>query len=73
MNVGEAARRTGLAVKTVHYYESIGLVTPARRANGYRDYDERQVSKLAFLQRARQLVDEGRIVSRGAEPSGSMA
>jgi len=55
VNIGEAARRAGLAVKTIHYYESIGLVTPARRANGYRDYDETQVSKLAFLQRARSL------------------
>lgn len=55
MNVGEAARRSGLAVKTVHYYESIGLVRPARRANGYRDYDRTLVRKLAFLQRARSL------------------
>lgn len=63
MNVGEAARRTGLPVKTVHYYESIGLVTPARRDNGYRDYDEPQVRKLVFLQRARGLgftIDECR-------------
>jgi len=55
VNVGEAARRSGLAVKTVHYYESIGLVRPARRANGYRDYDRTLVRKLAFLQRARSL------------------
>lgn len=63
MNVGAAAREAGLPVKTVHYYESIGLVTPARRSNGYRAYDEALVRKLAFLQRARSLgfsIDECR-------------
>ncbi len=63
MNVGEAAAHTGLPVKTLHYYESIGLVTPARRGNGYRDYDAPDVRKLAFVQRARSLgfsIDECR-------------
>ena len=63
MNVGEAAAHTGLPVKTLHYYESIGLVTPARRGNGYRDYDPPAVRKLAFVQRARSLgfsIDECR-------------
>ena len=63
MNVGRAAERVGLPVKTVHYYESIGLVTPARKHNGYRDYDETSVRKLAFVQRARSLgfsIDECR-------------
>jgi MerR family copper efflux transcriptional regulator len=63
VNVGEAAQRAGLPVKTVHYYESIGLVAPARRPNGYRDYDAALVRKLAFLQRARGLgfsIDECR-------------
>ena len=55
MNVGAAARASGLPVKTVHYYESIGLVSPSRRDNGYRNYDEALVRKLAFLQRARSL------------------
>jgi Cu(I)-responsive transcriptional regulator len=55
MNVSQAAGRAGLPVKTVHYYESIGLVTPPRQPNGYRDYDEGLVRKLAFLQRARSL------------------
>ncbi|MEO1238359.1 MAG: MerR family DNA-binding transcriptional regulator, partial [Pseudomonadota bacterium] len=37
MNIGEAARRSGLPAKTIRYYEDIGLVVPARAANGYRD------------------------------------
>ena len=55
MNVGTAAERSGLPVKTIHYYEEIGLVVPGRRANGYRDYAEVEVHKLRFLHRARGL------------------
>ncbi len=63
MNIGEAARVTGLPTKTIRYYEDIGLVAADRRGNGYRSYDERQVHRLAFLQRARSLgftIDECR-------------
>ncbi|MCK5778072.1 MAG: Cu(I)-responsive transcriptional regulator [Rhodospirillales bacterium] len=55
MNVRDAAARSGLPPKTVRYYDDIGLVVPDRRGNGYRDYDNRAVQKLAFLKRARQL------------------
>ncbi len=55
MNIGEAAERAGLPVKTLRYYEEIGLVAPARQPNGYRDYGEADVHKLRFLQRARGL------------------
>lgn len=54
MNIGQAAARAGLPVKTLRYYEEIGLVEPARRAdNDYRDYSEGDVEYLRFLQRAR--------------------
>ncbi|MEU4150359.1 MerR family transcriptional regulator [Streptomyces sp. NPDC026659] len=39
MRIGELARRAGTTVKAVRYYESLGLVTPSRRPNGYRSYD----------------------------------
>jgi len=55
MNIGDAAGRTGLPAKTIRYYEEIGLVRPARRRNGYRDYGEAELHKLAFLRRARSL------------------
>lgn len=55
MNVREASERSGLPAKTLRYYDDIGLVQPSRRDNGYRDYDQRMVQKLAFLKRARQL------------------
>jgi len=55
MNVGEAARRSGLPAKTIRYYEEIGLVHPARGLNGYRDYETDDIHRLAFLRRARNL------------------
>jgi Cu(I)-responsive transcriptional regulator len=53
MNVGDAARRSGLPAKTIRYYEDIGLINPLRASNGYRDYSEDDVHRLAFLRRAR--------------------
>jgi peroxiredoxin/DNA-binding transcriptional MerR regulator len=39
MRVGELARRTGVTVRALRYYEAVGLVVPRRGANGYREYD----------------------------------
>lgn len=63
MNIQSAARLSHLPVKTVRYYDDIGLVEAARQENGYRDYDESHVNKLIFLGRARSLgfsIDECR-------------
>ncbi|MEU9156060.1 redoxin family protein [Streptomyces sp. NPDC048417] len=43
MLISELARRAGVTVKAVRYYESLGLLAPGRLANGYRDYDEGDV------------------------------
>ncbi|WP_058043505.1 MerR family transcriptional regulator [Streptomyces roseifaciens] len=43
MRIGELARRAGVTTKAVRYYESLGLITARRLANGYRDYDENDV------------------------------
>ena len=55
MNVGTAARRSGLPAKTIRYYEDIGLILPARTQNGYRDYTGDDIHRLTFLRRARVL------------------
>lgn len=56
MNIGGAADLTGVPAKTIRYYESIGLIPPARRAeNGYRDYIGFDIETLKFIQRARRL------------------
>ncbi|MEL7430457.1 MAG: Cu(I)-responsive transcriptional regulator [Pseudomonadota bacterium] len=55
MNIGQAAQLSGLPPKTIRYYEEIDLVTPARAQNGYRDYDQKDIHRLAFVQRSRSL------------------
>ncbi|MEE6260773.1 MerR family transcriptional regulator [Plantactinospora sonchi] len=39
MRAGEVARRAGVTVRALRYYERVGLVVPTRSPNGYRDYD----------------------------------
>ena len=55
MNIKDAGARVGLPAKTIRYYEEIGLVTPDRAANGYRDFNAAHLHKLAFLAQARSL------------------
>ncbi|MGE5546047.1 MAG: Cu(I)-responsive transcriptional regulator [Solirubrobacterales bacterium] len=56
MNIGEAARRSGVPAKTIRYYEGIGLIPAAGRTNsGYRDYGSGEVETLKFISRARSL------------------
>ena len=55
MNIGTAARQSGLPPKTIRYYEDIGLLTADRAANGYRDYSNEDSHRLRFVQRSRSL------------------
>jgi MerR family copper efflux transcriptional regulator len=55
MNIGNVSTLSGLPVKTIRYYEEIGLVRPLRDANGYRAFRDQELHKLAFLGRARSL------------------
>lgn len=55
MNIGDASVRSGVSAKMIRYYETIRLLKPTRRDNGYRDYDEANVSVLQFIRRTRDL------------------
>jgi|TARA_B110000285_G_scaffold38047_1_gene41265 MerR family copper efflux transcriptional regulator len=55
MNIGKAAKLSGLTVKTVRYYANINLVKPYQdRDTAYRDYSDDDIAKLQFIGKARQ-------------------
>lgn len=56
MQIGEFARRAGVNVQTVRYYERRGLLPePERRASGYRQYTPAALERLQFIRRAQEL------------------
>jgi MerR family mercuric resistance operon transcriptional regulator len=62
LSIGDLARRTGVKVETIRYYERIGIVqSPARTLGGHRAYDHEALRRLGFIRRCRELgfgIDE---------------
>ena len=56
MQIGAAAKVSGVSAKMIRHYESIGLIPSAdRRDSNYRDYGASEVHRLGFIRRARDL------------------
>lgn len=56
LTIGTVAKRAGVPIDTIRYYEREGLLPePLRRASGYRSYGEGTVAQLRFIRRAKAL------------------
>ena len=56
LTIGQVAKTSRVAAKTIRYYEQIGVLpAPRRGTSGYRLYDEPGVERLRFIHRARSL------------------
>ena len=57
MQIKEFAEYTGVSVRTLHYYDEIGLLTPAfvDRSTGYRFYDEKSLFRMQEILFYREL------------------
>ncbi len=54
VSISQAAKLSGLSIKTVRYYDTTGLVSGTRLASGYRRYSPDDVAKLSLIARLRQ-------------------
>jgi MerR family copper efflux transcriptional regulator len=56
LTIGTVAKRVGVAIDTIRYYEREGLLPePERRASGYRTYGEGAIAQLRFIRRAKDM------------------
>ena len=54
--IGKVAQQVGIGIETIRFYERKGLIDePPRRESGYRQYQEDDISRLKFIQKAKTL------------------
>jgi len=69
MRIGELSRRTGVSVRLLRYYEQQGLLAPARRPSGYREYRDEDVEQ---VRRIRLLLAAGLPTTRISHALGGL-
>lgn len=56
LSIGQVAKRVGMTVEAIRFYEREGLLAEAtRKPSGYRQFTEETVARLAFIRRAKEL------------------
>lgn len=56
MRIGELAGRAGVTLRTLRYYEGLGLIRPVpRRPGGFRFYDEATLQRIERIRRLKEL------------------
>jgi DNA-binding transcriptional MerR regulator len=50
IKIGELARRTGVSIRSLRYYDEQGLIHPLRQDNGYREYSNMDVEHVQTIQ-----------------------
>jgi MerR family transcriptional regulator, mercuric resistance operon regulatory protein len=74
--IGDVSRHTGCNIETIRYYERIGILPSPDRHGRYRRYGTRDVRRLVFVRRARELgftLDEVRALLKLSETDGASA
>ena len=78
LTIGQLARRAGVGVETIRFYERQGLLQePPRKASGYRQYPEETVARVRFIRHAKQLGfslrEIGELLALRVDPAKSCA
>jgi MerR family copper efflux transcriptional regulator len=56
MQIGEAAEKVGLSIRTIRHYEEAGLIVPSARSDGgFRLYTESEIDRLRVVKRMKPL------------------
>jgi MerR family mercuric resistance operon transcriptional regulator len=78
LNIGQVAKRTGVTVETVRFYEKQDLIAAPQRSDaGYRQYPPETVKRVQFIQHAKEvgftLKDIGELLALRQKPGTSCA
>ncbi|WP_459999837.1 helix-turn-helix domain-containing protein [Paradesulfitobacterium aromaticivorans] len=72
LKIGELAKRAGVTVRTIRYYEELGLITPTElSAGGFRFYSENDLNRILFIKRFKDLglpLEEIQTLILGSQP-----